>query len=118
MTRERRDSNVGSVIVDRDRQSKIKELCESLSKLSTTVPKNKAEVLDWYETARKLEEEIIKPGGLAPEIPEVLWHYLADADIRLKSQEYADVQNRQIEKLLGYLNEGEIPEGKSLTVDD
>jgi hypothetical protein len=34
-------------------------------------------------------------GGLSPEVPSLLWNYLADADIRLKDAEYATLQDRR-----------------------
>ena len=48
-------------------------------------------------------------GGLANEVPEFLWHYLSDADTRLKSKEYADVQNAMIDKCINFLRAGIIP---------
>ncbi len=62
----------------------------------------KTELDAWYQRARNLEVWLTSH-DVGSDIPELLWHYLADADIRLKDSEYAEGQESQIRKLVAEL---------------
>jgi hypothetical protein len=92
----------------------IRALADSLHHLRTLKPKTKDDVASWYVLARKLEAELVSANGLSPEVPSLLWHYLADADIRFKDEAYADLQDHQMRLLVQCLKRGEIPSDDEL----
>lgn len=98
-----------------NRLDHIAELRDALVKLEH-VPKDKAEAKVWYEAARQLEIELRK-NGLLVEVPEWFRHYLIDVDIRMKDLEYANLQARQLAKFIAVLDQGRIPVGADLNVD-
>lgn len=79
-------------------------LAKELVRLIEFVPRTKAELSDWYEQAR-----LLQAGDLLKGAPHFVWHYLADADIRMKDDVYAEMQNRRIKTVLDYLNKGVMP---------
>lgn len=95
-------------------QSAIEQLAIELEALIGFTPKTKEDLDRWYEGARRLEAELVRPGGLSPKVPHFLWHYLADADIRMKDEKYAGLHNRRINLLLQYLKKGEIPSDEGI----
>lgn len=97
-----------------DRRSHIDELAAALDELRAFKLTSKADVDRWYQLARKLEARLVMEGGLSPEVPSILWHYLADADIRFRDSEYAALQDRQMRLLVQYLKRGEIPSDDEL----
>jgi hypothetical protein len=97
-----------------EKAARVLSFAIALEALVLFVPKDKSEVKEWARRARVFEKEHLSNGGLSPEVPHFLWHYLADADIRLKSPQYAAVQNRLISRLLDCLKQGEIPSGAEL----
>jgi hypothetical protein len=92
-----------------DRKSLIEELAAGLEELRAFKPTSKVDMGRWYELARKLEGKLVAKGGLSPELPSLLWNYLADADIRMKDEQYAELQDRQMRLLVRYLRRREIP---------
>lgn len=82
----------------------IKRLAAELTQLVEFVPVTKAELDLWYDQAQRLHESDLLLG-----VPHFLWHYLSDADIRMKDEEYAEMQNRRVIDLLAYLNRGIMP---------
>jgi hypothetical protein len=97
-----------------ERKEQIAELAATLEELRRFKPATKADMSRWYELARRLEARLVMKGGLSPEVPSILWNYLADADIRFKDAKYADLQDRQIRLLVQYLKRGEIPSDEEI----
>ena len=79
------------------------DLANEIEELRAFKPTSRADVDRWFQLARKLEARLVMKGGLSPEVPSVLWQYLADADIRFRDSKYADLQDRQMRLLLRYL---------------
>jgi hypothetical protein len=50
---------------------------------------------------------------LSGAVPHLVWHYLADADIRLKDSLYAVDQTRQLMEIVQLLERGEPSEAES-----
>jgi hypothetical protein len=73
--------------------------------LAQFVPTTKDELKQWYDLAQNFIDLHLKATGA----PHFLWHYLSDADIRIKSEEYAEMQNQRIKLVLEYLERGEMP---------
>lgn len=97
-----------------DRRQLISELAEALEELRAFRPIAKSELAQWYAMARKVEASLVVSGGLSPDVPSLLWNYLADADIRFKDSSYAELQDRQMRLLSRYLGRGEIPTDEAL----
>ena len=97
-----------------DRRQRIAELAAAIEELRLYRPASKADVGRWYERARELEARLVVQGGLSPEVPSILWNYLADADVRFKDAEYADLQDRQMRLLVQCLKRGEIPSDEEI----
>jgi hypothetical protein len=97
-----------------ERAALFAELATSIEGLRAFKPTTKAEVSRWYEMSRIVEETLRKPNGLSPEIPSILWRYLFDADIRLKDDKYAQLQDAQMRLLVQYLKRGEMPSSEEL----
>jgi hypothetical protein len=74
------------------------------------VPETKDELIEWNQLARTIETNfLLGPSGLSHFVPHFLWHYLADADIRMKDEKYAVEQSRRIDLVLEHLKCGVIP---------
>jgi hypothetical protein len=84
-------------------------LAARLNELIEEAPIARRDLARWYEKAREIQAEITRPGGLAPSFLHFIWHFLADADIRLKDSAYAELQNKRIKVFIKCLLEGKIP---------
>lgn len=96
-----------------DRKERMDELATALEELLAFTPASRTDVDRWYELARRLQDSLLQ-GGLGPEVPNLLWHYLFDADIRFKDRECAAMQDRQMRLLVRFLKRGEMPSEKEL----
>lgn len=70
-------------------------LADELERLLKLPLESRADLDSWYVEARKLE---MAAKTHALELPEEVWHFLADADIRSRPHEteYREVQERTI----------------------
>ena len=80
-------------------------LAEALTSLLNFVPETAEDLARWYDKAQC----ILENPSLLKGAPHFLWHYLADADIRMKDPAYADMQRRRVEQVLQCLRRGEMP---------
>jgi len=79
-----------------DRKRKISA---SIADLIEKEPTSKSEMIDWYDKAKKVKSLMeLDRGDL--QVPHALWHYLEDADIRLKDQRYAESQVLMVKEVL------------------
>ncbi len=76
-------------------------LISALQSLAAKPVTNRKELAAWRLAADRLEE------SLTPEqqdaMPHFVWHYLADADIRLRNASYRADQERRLQQALGEL---------------
>jgi len=98
------------------KQQAAERLGSALKLLMANQPKNRMELDEWNIKARDLEQELRKEGGLASDVPHLLWHFLADADIRMKSHSYRKMQDAQMQILCAHLVRGVIPPDEALSV--
>jgi hypothetical protein len=87
----------------------IQRLAEELTRLANFVPATKEELNQWYAQAQRLIDS-----RLLTDAPHFVWHYLSDADIRMKDEVYAEMQNRRINLVLTHLNCGVMPTDKDV----
>jgi len=62
-------------------------------------PTSRSAMIDWYERTKKVRALIQEDTGEL-KVPHALWHYLDDADIRMKDHRYAESQILQIKEAL------------------
>ncbi len=89
----------------KNRNEQIDQLAEALASLVNFVPETSDDLHRWYDQAQC----ILDDHELLLEAPHFLWHYLSDADIRMKDEEYAEMQNRRIDLVLQHLKQGVMP---------
>ena len=87
----------------------IREVGRRLRELSDSQPLNRTALQAWQGQAQEFRRFLEGQPDLIDSIPHFLWHYLADADIRLKDPEYRESQQSIVEEILGFLESGEIP---------
>jgi hypothetical protein len=73
-------------------------LIAALEKLAAKKLTNRKELAAWKLAAEKLEQ------GFTPEqadsVPHFVWHYLGDADIRVRNASYRKDQERRLERVI------------------
>ena len=82
--------------LDEPPNEQTRRLAEALASLVAFVPQTSDDLARWYDQA----QSILEDHELLRGAPHFLWHYLADADIRMKDEVYAEMQNRRIALVL------------------
>lgn len=82
-----------------DAEDAKERIIASVFDLIETEPTSKGALLDWQRKAGmvKLLMEL-DTGDL--QVPHVLWHYLEDADVRMKDPRYAESQTLHVNEAL------------------
>lgn len=80
-------------------KTKLKNLLENL--VSRPI-KTKGDLSAWYKSAYEIET-FAEEFGI--ELPEVIWHYLSDADIRLKDPDYGTHQTESVHIFIQEISE-------------
>lgn len=93
---------------------RIYELHTLLSELMRKDISTKEGLRDWYVEARRVQDTLTSAGGLGPFVPELIWHYLADADIRAKDSAYREQQDAFVRAFVTLLEKGEVPSEESV----
>jgi hypothetical protein len=73
-------------------------LASALEKLAARKLTNRAELEAWRAAAEKLEKSIGEEHEGA--VPQFVWHYLGDADIRMRNAKYRADQERRLDGVL------------------
>ena len=76
-------------------------LITALESLAARPVTNRKELAAWQLHAGRLEQSFTPEQADA--MPDFVWHYLADADIRLRNAGYRAEQERQLKRVLGEL---------------
>lgn len=95
-------------------KNRIDELHDQLSQLLAKDVSSKDKLRDWYLDARHVQDSLTDSEGLGSAVPELIWHYLADADIRSKDSTYRTQQESFVRAFLKLMEKGEIPSEKSI----
>jgi hypothetical protein len=91
-----------------ERMRAIAAELEALLHLPLSTP---ADLDSWYVSARRFNERLkTYPNDVLRRLPHDLWHYLDDADIRLRTPQYAEAQNERVLAWITALWEGRDPE--------
>lgn len=83
------------------------ELADDLRQLRMTEPQDKASLGKWNKEASRVREQIESAPEVILGLPDFIWHYLADADVRLDMPRYAEAQYELLEEFLALLAVGE-----------
>ena len=94
----------------------LSELAQKLEQLVSAEPKSSQELQGWYALAHEVEDSLVCEGGLGPTVPHLLWHFLSDADLRMKDSMYGSLQHKQISILINILRQGRMPDDHELSV--
>lgn len=89
----------------KNQNGQIERLAETLTRLVNFVPETSDDLDHWYDKA----DDILEDHELLKGAPHFLWHYLADADIRMKDEKYAEMQGHRIDLVLRHLKRGVMP---------
>lgn len=87
----------------------IQKLGVDLRQLMKGQLRTACEVRDWYDRAQEVYSYISANPELSNVVPEIIWHYLSDADIRFKDREYARVHLDIMETVVRDLERGRLP---------
>ena len=79
-------------------------LISALQALSARPLTNRKELAGWRLEANRLEESFTPEQ--AGTVPHFVWHYLGDADIRLRNSGYRADQERRLQQLFRELGPG------------
>jgi hypothetical protein len=79
-------------------------LLTSLQSLTARPLASRKDLAAWRLEARRLEESLTPEQ--ADSVPDFVWHYLADADIRLRNAQFRADQERRLQQLLRELSPG------------
>jgi hypothetical protein len=75
-----------------DRPTSPKELISALRDLATREPADLEQLHALVAESTELKLHISSSPSLSNNTPEIVWHFLSDADIRFKDHRYATVQ--------------------------
>ena len=78
--------------------SKIKEILSELLEYEVT---DRSDLAGWYALAEELYKE---HKNTKSELPELVWHYLSDADVRLKEPQYGAEQIQAVKEYIAGSN--------------
>ncbi len=67
---------------------------------------------EWNQAARVVQDRLALSGTTLPHLSETVWHYLIDADTRLKDLQYATMQTERMRLLLELMDRGVLPDEK------
>ena len=98
--------------------SQLQEVARELRRLLDTSPTETSQLPAWYEQSRILASRL-NSDFAAVDLPEEVWHFLHDADTRLKDPEFGLTQSTMSRAIVGDLESGIIPEprGSHVSVD-
>lgn len=91
------------------KQAELVKLAKELCQLVERPVTNKVELAAWEDDSWNLQDRIRKDAELADVVPHAVWHYLADADIRLKDPRYREMQDKEIKEIIALLSKGQLP---------
>jgi hypothetical protein len=80
-----------------------KELASDLRALAGLVVRSRDDLDGWYAQARVVNDKLMADASVTMGMSDFVWHYLLDADIRLKDPRYARDQNERLSEVIAEL---------------
>ena len=95
----------------------LTEIADRLRQLQATSPDTDVGLDNWYRQSRDFTDWLSRGPGVA--LPAQLWHYLHDADIRVREPAYRAAQDEMINELISNLERGHVPAstGRTFSID-
>jgi hypothetical protein len=90
----------------------VELLAQDLHRLMKMRVADRHDLHEWYQAARIVQARLAVSGSTLPHLPETVWHYLIDADTRLKDPRYAKMQTERMQLLLEQMDRGILPDEK------
>lgn len=97
-----------------ERVEHLAEIAERLRQLQASSPATGAGLDLWYRQSQAFASWLSRGPSVA--LPAQLWHYLHDADIRVKEPEYRVAQEAMITDIISCLERGNIPASDGTTI--
>ena len=79
------------------------ELADDLRELAAWPVRSRAHLDGWYARAKAVTDKLMKDASVTMGMSDFIWHYLADADIRLKDPRYAQDQGASLAEFIAEL---------------
>jgi hypothetical protein len=90
------------------REKAAREFGQRLRRLAEWRVGEKRNLKAWYAAAHEVADWAQATPSVA-EVPHFFWHYISDADIRLKDLDYARLQDERVWELIAILESGAFP---------
>lgn len=83
-----------------------KDLASDLRSLAGRVVRNRDDLKEWYAQAKNVQDKLMGDASVTMGMADFVWHYLSDADIRLKDPCYEQDQNARMAEVIAELESG------------
>jgi len=98
-----------------DDASQLREIARELRRLQRSSPGTNDAMPAWYEESRRFADDLaLHFSGV--DLPEEVWHYLHDADLRAKDPGYRRMQDQAIDAVIADLERGVVPPPRGATI--
>lgn len=87
----------------------LQDIGSSIGELASFRPKGREELDEWYRRANEIRLVIVANPEVSNIMPAEFWHFLSDADIRLKDDRVEKIQIEFISDIVRLLKRGQIP---------
>ena len=95
--------------------SQLREIARELRLLQESSPSEKALLPSWYAESQRFVSRLNHEFGEI-DLPEEVWHFLHDADLRVKKPLIRAEQNEMISGIIADLERGIVPESRVASV--
>ena len=95
--------------------SQLREIARELKLLLESSPSDKAPLPIWYAESQRFVSRLNHEFGEI-DLPEEVWHFLHDADLRVKKPQLRAEQSEMIAEIIADLERGVVPESRIASV--
>lgn len=93
----------------------LREIASELRRLQRSSADTTGELARWHEEGRRFTRRLSSDFA-GVDLPEAVWHYLHDADLRAKDPRYRQMQDQALDEVIADLERGVVPIVRSATV--
>jgi hypothetical protein len=95
--------------------AQLREIATELRRLLLSSPTSKDALAAWYEDSRRFSDRLDAdfPGV---DLPEEVWHFLHDADLRVKDPQHKQMQDQMIKEIIADLENGVVPAPRGVAI--
>ena len=95
--------------------SLLREIAAGLRQLRRSSPVAEQSLPEWNEQSRRFADRLGADFS-AVDLPEEVWHYLHDADLRIKDPDYKRTQDQTMDEIIADLERGIVPEPRGAAI--